>query len=459
MSRISLVTQTRFPVTAFPYLSGTTDALDGLDASKLELFGAKTKLGSSAKVPMGEKVALVIGSGAKLNLREFGAAIAREGIDCGVHVKINSVQELHALCEGLLLGGKTPTRFKKEKAPLNSFEVIVAPHLLDSDTSALEAYCETIVTIRELINLPANELYPGNLAQKAEELASSLPIEVEIWDEQRLEQERCGGILSVGKGSVRPPRLVKLSYRGGGKHLALVGKGITFDTGGLSLKPAESMVGMKYDMAGSATVLGVVLAVAQLGLKVDVTAFMCLAENMPSGVATRPGDVITIRNGTTVEVLNTDAEGRLVLADGLTLAAELKPDHIVDVATLTGAATIALGNRYAGVMGHGAAVELCLEGAKNADELLWPMPLPEELRTILDSDLADIANVKIGNRAGGMLVGGQFLAEFVPEGTSWAHLDIAGPANNDGAPYSVNPKGASGVMIRSLIAVARNLAQ
>ena len=315
------------------------------------------------------------------------------------------------------------------------------------------------MTIRELINLPANELYPGNLAQKAEELASSLPIEVEIWDEQRLEQERCGGILSVGKGSVRPPRLVKLSYRGGGKHLALVGKGITFDTGGLSLKPAESMVGMKYDMAGSATVLGVVLAVAQLGLKVDVTAFMCLAENMPSGVATRPGDVITIRNGTTVEVLNTDAEGRLVLADGLTLAAELKPDHIVDVATLTGAATIALGNRYAGVMGHGEAVELCLEGAKNADELLWPMPLPEELRTILDSDLADIANVKIGNRAGGMLVGGQFLAEFVPEGTSWAHLDIAGPANNDGAPYSVNPKGASGVMIRSLIAVARNLAQ
>jgi len=184
-----------------------------------------------------------------------------------------------------------------------------------------------------------------------------------------------------------------------------------------------------------------------------------LAENMPSGVATRPGDVITIRNGTTVEVLNTDAEGRLVLADGLTLAAELKPDHIVDVATLTGAATIALGNRYAGVMGHGEAVELCLEGAKKVDELLWPMPLPEELRTILDSELADIANVKIGNRAGGMLVGGQFLAEFIPKGTSWAHLDIAGPANNDGAPYSVNPKGATGVMIRSLVAVARNLAE
>lgn len=459
MSRISLVSQTKLRVTAFPFLSENSSPIESIDAAKLELFGAKSKLGSTARVPHGEDVALMIGCGPKLNLREFGALVAREGIDCGVSAQIESVEDLHALCEGLLLGGKTPTRFKKEKSSLNSFEVMVSPELLGTDLSALEANCETILSIRELINLPANELFPGNLAEKAKELASSLPIDVEIWDEQRLDKERCGGILSVGKGSVRPPRLVKLSYRGGGKHLALVGKGITFDTGGLSLKPAESMVGMKYDMAGSATVLGVVLAVAQLGLKVDVTAFMCLAENMPSGVATRPGDVITIRNGTTVEVLNTDAEGRLVLADGLTLAAELNPDHIVDVATLTGAATIALGNRYAGVMGNGQAVELCLEAAKQTDELLWPMPLPEELRTILDSDIADIANVKIGNRAGGMLVGGQFLAEFVPAGTSWAHLDIAGPANNDGAPYSVNPKGATGVMIRSLIAVARNLAQ
>ena len=459
MSRISLVSQTRFPVTAFPFLAnGSKPALE-IDEKKFELYGAKSKVGSATKVPNGDSVALLIGAGEKLNHRDFGAAVAREGIDCAVNATIDNEAELFALCEGLLLGGATPSQFKKEKKTPNNYEAVVSSDLLKVDLSSLEANCETIIAIRELINLPANELYPGNLALKAKELAAGLPIEVEIWDEQKLEQERCGGILSVGKGSVRPPRLVKLSYRGGGKHLALVGKGITFDTGGLSLKPAESMVGMKYDMAGSATVLGVVLAVAQLGLKVDVTAFMCLAENMPSGVATRPGDVITIRNGTTVEVLNTDAEGRLVLADGLTLASELKPDHIVDVATLTGAATIALGNRYAGVMGHGEAVNLCLTGAQQTGELLWPMPLPEELRTILDSDLADIANVKIGNRAGGMLVGGQFLAEFIPAGTSWAHLDIAGPANNDGAPYSVNPKGASGVMIRSLIAVARNLAQ
>ncbi|MEY3614378.1 MAG: hypothetical protein RL752_286, partial [Actinomycetota bacterium] len=243
-----------------------------------------------------------------------------------------------------------------------------------------------------------------------------------------------------------------------GKHLALVGKGITFDTGGLSLKPAESMVGMKYDMAGSATVLGAMIGIALKKTNVNVTGFMCLAENMPSGEATRPGDVIRIRNGKTIEVLNTDAEGRLVLADGLSLAAELSPDHIVDVATLTGAATIALGNRYTGLMGTGAAVKLALESAQRSGELLWEMPLPVELREILNSELADIANVKIGNRAGGMLVGGQFLKDFVPEGTSWAHLDIAPSANNDAAAYDITPQGATGVMIRTLIDMADSLA-
>lgn len=425
----------------------------------MELYGAKAKLGTVAKLPLGQGALMVIGVGDAIDLREFGAAVARENASAAVSAPVMTLDDLHKLAEGLLLGGKTPSRYKKDTAPTANFEVVVPAELLGTDLSALEDVCAQIVSIREVINMPANDMYPEALAQFAKESAAGLPIEVEIWDENRLAQERCGGILSVGKGSVRPPRLVKLSYRGGGKHIALVGKGITFDTGGLSLKPAEGMVGMKYDMAGSASVLAVVLGVARLGLKIDITGFMCLAENMPSGSATRPGDVITIRNGKTVEVLNTDAEGRLVLADGLTLAAELKPDHIIDIATLTGAATIALGNRYAGVMGHGAAVDLCLEGAKHAGELLWPMPLPVELRTILDSEIADIANVKIGNRAGGMLVGGQFLADFVPADQSWAHLDIAGPANNDAAPYSVIPKGASGVMIRSLIAVAQQLSQ
>jgi len=461
MSRISLASSTTSNLVAFPFVTAGVIADQGLvpSSAQLELFGAKPKLGHVAKLPSGQSAQLLIGSGDKLDLREFGASIAREAQSCSVVAPISSEAELKQLVEGLLLGGKTPTRFKKDSSVPASFEVIVPASLVGTDLSALEDVCEQIVSIREVINMPANEIYPETLAQFAKESAAGLPIEVEIWDEARLEKERCGGILSVGKGSARPPRLVKLSYRGGGKHIALVGKGITFDTGGLSLKPAESMVGMKYDMAGSATVLGVILGIARLGLKIDVTGFMCLAENMPSGVATRPGDVITIRNGKTVEVLNTDAEGRLVLADGLTLASELKPDHIIDIATLTGAATIALGNRYAGVMGHGEAVDLCLSGAKESGELLWPMPLPVELRTILDSDIADIANVKIGNRAGGMLVGGQFLADFVPADQSWAHLDIAGPANNDAAPYSVTPKGASGVMIRSLIAVAQQLSR
>ena len=461
MSRISLVSSTSSSLIAIPYATSGVLASEELSpsASQLELYGAKAKTGTVAKLPLGQGALMLIGVGDKTDLREFGATVARENLNCSVVAPVKTLSELHELAEGLLLGGKTPTRYRKDNPTPASFEVVVPAELVGADLSGLEAVCSQIVSIREVINMPANDIYPEALAQYAKESAAGLPIEVEVWDEARLEKERCGGILSVGKGSVRPPRLVKLTYRGGGKHIALVGKGITFDTGGLSLKPADGMVGMKYDMAGSASVLAVVLGVARLGLKIDVTGFMCLAENMPSGSATRPGDVITIRNGKTVEVLNTDAEGRLVLADGLTLAAELKPDHIIDIATLTGAATIALGNRYAGVMGHGDAVELCLSGAKDAGELLWPMPLPVELRTILDSEIADIANVKIGNRAGGMLVGGQFLADFVPEDQSWAHLDIAGPANNDGAPYSVTPKGASGVMIRSLIAVAQRLAQ
>ena len=203
--------------------------------------------------------------------------------------------------------------------------------------------------------------------------------------------------------------------------------------------------------------LAATIAIAKLKLPVTITTVLCLAENMPSGEATRPGDVARIRNGKTVEILNTDAEGRLVLADGLSILSELKPDHIIDVATLTGAATIALGRRLTGLMGQGSAVELTQQAAAAVDEAIWHMPLPEELRPLLDSDLADLTNVKIGNRAGGMLIGGLFLREFVDSQASWAHLDIASAANNDGAPFSVNPQGATGVMIRTLVQFAKNL--
>ena len=271
----------------------------------------------------------------------------------------------------------------------------------------------------------------------------------------------------VGKGSARPPRLVKLSYspKNASKHLALVGKGITFDTGGLSLKPANSMVGMKYDMAGAATVFNSILAIAQLGLPIKVTSWMCLAENMPSGTATRPNDVIKLKNGKTVEVTNTDAEGRLVLGDGLAAASLEFPDLIVDVATLTGAARVALGNRYAGLMGSAEAVSAVEAAAFEAGELVWHMPLPVELKDMLKSDIADLQNAKIGNTAGGMLIGGLFLQEFIgfkrkskTEKLAWAHIDIAGPANNDLGAYGYTAKGATGVIIRTLVSLAKGMA-
>jgi leucyl aminopeptidase len=433
--------------------SGLLVKEDGLTQQVLDLHKADKFPGTAARVMIGQNIALVIGVGSIYKARDFAAAAVRAASDkAPLILRANSSEEARAFAEGAVLGQKTPANFKKDSKTDIDVQIVFDKKV---DVSKELSVAQTIVAIRELINMPANALWPEKLAKEAKALAKGLPIDVEIWDEKRLEKERCGGILGVGKGSVRPPRLVKLTYRGGGKHIALVGKGITFDTGGLSLKQPLSMIGMKYDMAGAASVLGAIVGAAQLCIKANITGFMCLAENMPSGQATRPGDVLTLRNGKTVEVLNTDAEGRLVLGDGLSLAAELGPDHIIDIATLTGAASVALGKRYAGLMGKGAAVTLAKEAAAEADELLWEMPLPAELREILKSDIADMVNSRIGVPTGSMLVGGLFLSEFVPKDASWAHLDIASSANNDSAPYSVYPSGATGVLIRTLIEMAR----
>lgn len=321
-------------------------------------------------------------------------------------------------------------------------------------------------TVRDLVLAPPSHLYPETLAAAAVELATAAGVEATVLDEAELKAQGFGGILAVGSGSVRPPRLVKLSYSpaGAAKHLALVGKGITFDTGGLSLKSPGGMIGMKYDMTGSATVLAVVVAAARLNLPVRITGWMCLAENMPSGSATRPNDVLYIRGGTTVENLNSDAEGRLVLADGLVAASEENPDAIIDVATLTGSARVALGNRYAGVMGDNDFVANVVDAATRAGENLWPMPFPAELRPMLNSDVADIANVKPGNTAAGMLLAGVFLREFIGttgEGESkrtipWAHIDIAGPANNEGGGWGYTGPGPTGFTVRTLLALAED---
>ncbi|MCS5720486.1 leucyl aminopeptidase [Herbiconiux sp. CPCC 203407] len=342
---------------------------------------------------------------------------------------------------------------------------------LDSQAAAaaLEralASVDAVALVRDLVNIPALDLYPSVYADRVQELAAGLPLDVTVWNEQELVAEGFGGIAGVGQGSTRPPRLVKVAYSpaGAAKHLAFVGKGITFDTGGLSLKPPVSMIGMKYDMAGSATVLAAVLAAARLELPVRITAWLCLAENMPSGTAIRPGDVLTIKGGRTVEVLNTDAEGRLVLADGLVAASAEQPDAIVDVATLTGAAVVALGNRYVAAMGDEALVADVLGAAKKAGESIWPMPLPAELRPLLASDIADIANVKPGNTAAGMLVAGVFLQEFVgkrEDGKTipWAHLDIAGPAQNKDGGYGYTVKGPTGVTVRTLLGLAESFSR
>ncbi|NDA49459.1 MAG: leucyl aminopeptidase [Actinobacteria bacterium] len=310
---------------------------------------------------------------------------------------------------------------------------------------------------RELIDraetvAPPNALAPADLAQAAKDSVAGLPVTVKIWDEKALDKDNCGGILGVGKGSSRPPRLVRMTYapRGATSHVALVGKGITFDTGGISIKPAANMDEMKADMSGAAAVIGAMRAIASLGLGVTVTGWVPAAENMPSGTAQRPGDVLTTYSGTTVEVLNTDAEGRLVLADALGMAVEENPDLIVDVATLTGAQRIALGSRTAGVMANNDdARTQVIDAANAAGEAMWPMPLPEDLRGSLDSATADIAN--IGDRLGGMLSAGIFLSEFIPADQPWVHIDIAGPAFNEKSAYGYTPKGGTGAAVRTFV--------
>lgn len=382
--------------------------------------------------------------------------------------------ELGAVLEGAALGAYAFTRYRHAsaqavKAPVATVEVrgeTDEPQILIDRAVAV---AEGVSLVKDLVNTPPLDLYPETFAEAAEEAAAGLPVDVTVWDEDALARDGFGGILGVGQGSVRGPRLVKVSYApaGADRHLALVGKGITFDSGGLSLKPPVGMVGMKYDMTGAATVLAVALAAARLALPVQVTAWLCIAENMPSGSAIRPNDVLRIRGGRTVEVLNTDAEGRLVLADGIVAASEERPDAIVDVATLTGAAVVALGTRYAAVMGDDDLVGSVVDAANATGELFWRMPLPEELRATINSDVADIANANPGNTAGGMLLAGVFLQEFVGRTSDaedagripWAHLDIAGPAKGPASPYGFTGKGPTAVTVRALIRLAEDFSR
>ena len=314
---------------------------------------------------------------------------------------------------------------------------------------------------RDLVNTPPNLLFPQSFADSVKERAgaASAKVSVKVLDEKALAKGGFGGIVGVGQGSVNPPRIVELSWKPARAKasLALVGKGITFDSGGLCIKPPASMLTMKSDMAGAAAVAATVFAAAELGLPVSVTGYLCLAENMPSGTAQRPGDVVTMRNGTTVEIIDTDAEGRMVLGDGLCLASESKPDAVVDIATLTGAQMVALGARVAGIMANDDAFrDTVRDAAGRAGEAAWPMPLPDDLRSQLDSTVADLAHK--GERWGGMLTAGLFLKEFVGEGLPWAHIDIAGPSFNEGGAWGHTPKGGTGFGVATLLSLAEGYA-
>jgi leucyl aminopeptidase len=349
------------------------------------------------------------------------------------------------------------TRHRSEPNPVKTTTLTLVGEAEEKGkTGAVLA--EAVAGARDLVNEPAAGKSPTWLAQWAADRLGAIGVAVEVWDESRIENERLGGLAAVSWGSAQPPRLVKLHYRPRRRNgkLAFVGKGIVFDSGGLSIKSADAMMAMKTDMAGAAAVFGAVWAIATLKIPVEVFAFTPLTENMPGGRALRPGDVFTARNGKTVEVLNTDAEGRLVLADGLALAAEEGPDLVVDIATLTGACKIALGERVAGLFASDDAVaDRLLAAAAYAGEPVWRLPLVDEYRSKIDSTVADMKNT--GDRYGGAIAAALLLERFVGD-VPWAHLDVAGPARSESEEHYLT-KGGTGFGVRTLVALAAQTAE
>ncbi|MEU4492576.1 leucyl aminopeptidase [Streptomyces sp. NPDC023998] len=478
------------PVVA-PGAEAVDKAFDGKLASVLDTLGATGAEGEVTKLPApsGLKVPVVIAVGLgpvpekdeaypTESLRRAAGSAARTLTGtkkAAFALPIEASEDAEAIAEGALLGAYAFNAYRGvekdakntkdgngAKLPLAEVALLGAKPRDKAYKAAAEraiALTEEINRARDLINTPPNDLTPEAFAAVATAAGKENGIKVQVLDEKALLKGGFGGILGVGQGSQNPPRLVKLTYTHSkaAKTLALVGKGITYDSGGISLKPAGHNETMKCDMSGAAAVFAAVVAAARLGIAVNVTGWLALAENMPSGSATRPGDVLRMYSGKTVEVLNTDAEGRLVLGDALTKASEENPDAIVDVATLTGAMVMALGNRTFGIMSNDDAFRTSIhEIAEEVGEQSWPMPLPSELRKGMDSPTADIANM--GERMGGGLVAGLFLKEFVGDGITWAHLDIAGPAFHEGAPFGYTPKGGTGSAIRTLVKLAERTA-
>ncbi|MGM1016961.1 MAG: leucyl aminopeptidase [Actinomycetota bacterium] len=395
------------------------------------------------------------------------AGVALRSIDSVRSVALafptRNATDIEAVATGALLGSYRYTAYRSAsqgRKPLE--EIIIAADesaQITMDRAAVIA--GAVAAARDLVNHPPSDLFPESFADavvgQAQDDVLSDRVAVEVMDDTDLEKRGFGGLLGVGLGSTRGPRLVKLSYRPheGAPLLSLVGKGITFDSGGISLKPAAKMENMKSDMAGAAAAVQALFAIARLGLPVRVTAWLALAENMPSGSAVRPADVLRIYGGKTVEVTNTDAEGRLVLADALVVAQEEEPDLLIDIATLTGAQVAALGYRTTGVMGTRAARERVVLASESSGESMWAMPIPEEMITYFESKTADLRNA--GAPAGGMLAAAAFLREFVDDTVEWAHLDIAGPAYTADSPHGYTVAGGTGVPVRTLVELAESM--
>jgi leucyl aminopeptidase len=466
-----------------PGAKDVDDALGGTLAATLAALGATGEAGEVTKIASGGRLTapliVAVGIGADSGdapiepevLRRAAGAAVRAVVSPGgngqpgqrriaLALPARDQVEAEAVALGALLGSYTFRRYRSEPAAQVTLTLLAAGSHAAEAARRAEVLATAVNLVRDLVNTGPSDLVPATFADRAGQIAAEAGMDIAVLDEEALAGGGYGGILGVGQGSVHPPRLVRLEYAPpqASKVLVLAGKGITFDSGGLSLKPAKAMETMKSDMGGAAAVLGAMQAIAALGLSVRVIGYLPLAENMPSGTAQRPSDVLTIYGGTTVEVLNTDAEGRLVLADALARSGSDSPDVLVDVATLTGAQVVSLGPRVAGVMANDDALrDAVVDAAGRAGEAMWPMPLPDELRKGLESSVADLTNVA-PDRNGGMLVAGLFLREFVPPGVRWAHLDIAGPSYNDGSPHGYTPKGGTGAATRALVQIAQDMA-
>jgi leucyl aminopeptidase len=448
---------------------------DGIDAASLASLGFTGKAGQLASLPHRDgPVTIVAGLGSRA---QVDAATVRRSVAAASRVarghrlvvtdvqgalgdEVSAAAEAQAVAEGLVLGLYRFHAYKSADDPVRVERLVFQGKGGARVQAALDAgarIADGVGLARDLVNEPGGSLTPSAMAEIAVEVAERENLRVTVWGPDELADAGMGGILGVNRGSDQEPRLVELVFeperpRG---RLALVGKGITFDSGGLSLKTGEGMMAMKNDMAGAAAVLGAMSSLAAVKPRCAVHAYLPLTDNMTGGDATRPGDILRIHDGTTVEVLNTDAEGRLVLADALSLASEAGPDAIVDIATLTGAVEVALGNRIAGLMGnHDGWVAAVGEAAERAGERVWPLPLAEEYRPWLESQVADLRNIPTVPRKAGTITAGLFLREFVGDGIPWSHLDIAGTSWSTESK-GLDVPGGTGWGVRTLLELAR----